>query len=203
VTIRKGEAWGAPCPLPSGGVLVHDDDEARRAVTEARRAGRPVPALGLLGGDLCRALGGTGDEDRLRSADAMTFPVDLGVAWLDGEAQHFLVHVVARRALWLGRVVVVMNGPWLGEWNLGPRAHPNDGLLDASDARLRVGELLAARSRLKLGTHLPHPRIATRRAAEMEFDFDRPMPVRLDGREVGTCTHLRVALETDALTVVV
>ena len=64
----KGEAWGEPGGLPAGGVVVPVDAEAasgRRP--RARRAGEPVPPLGLLGGDLCRTLGGTGDEGRLRS----------------------------------------------------------------------------------------------------------------------------------------
>src|SRR5690606_21746422 len=67
VTIRKGEPWGEPGALPEDGIVVRSDAEARAVVTAARRAGEPVPPLGLLGGDLCRALGGTGDEARLRS----------------------------------------------------------------------------------------------------------------------------------------
>ena len=48
-------------------------------VEQARRPrAEPVPTLGLLGGDLCKTLGGPGDEARLRSPEAMTFPVDLG-----------------------------------------------------------------------------------------------------------------------------
>jgi hypothetical protein len=64
VTIRKGEAWGGPGALPDDGVVVGSDLEARRAVTEARRAGRPVPSLGLLAGDLARTCGVTGSEER-------------------------------------------------------------------------------------------------------------------------------------------
>ena len=57
--------------MPVDGVVVRSDGEARAVVEAARRAGEPVPALGLLGGDLCRTLGGKGDEARLRSADAI------------------------------------------------------------------------------------------------------------------------------------
>jgi hypothetical protein len=203
VTIRKGESWGTPGGLPDDGVLVRTDAEARRIITAARRATEPVPPLGLLGGDVCRTLGGGGDEQRLRSEEAIRFPVDLGVVLLDGRTHVFLAHLVARRRCWLGRAVVVMNASWLGPWNAGPKAHLNDGLLDASDARLRPSELLAARSRLPLGTHVPHPRIATRRAAAMRFSFDRPVPVRLDGEVVGSFREIDVRAEPDALTVVV
>ena len=60
LTIAKGEAWGAPGGLPRHGVVVRSDAEARAIVTAARRADEPIPPLGLLGGDLCRTLGGTG-----------------------------------------------------------------------------------------------------------------------------------------------
>ena len=203
MTIRRGEAWGRPGALPADGVVVRSDAEAHDIVTAARRTGAAIPTLGLLGGDVCRALGGSGDEGRLRSEDAVTFSMDLGEALLDGRLHYFLAHLVARRRLWIGRVVVVMNTPWLGEWNLGPKAHPNDGLLDASDARLRPGELLPARSRVHLGTHVPHPRIATLRAPAMQFGLDRPTTVRLDGRPVGSFRDLSVRVEPDALTVVV
>ena len=194
MTIRKGEAWGAPGALPDDGIVVRSDAEAADAGPRT---------IGLLGGDLCRTLGGTGDEARLRSPEAMTFPVDLGVAELDGERHVFIAHLVARHALWLGRVVVVMNAAWLGEWNLGPKAHPNDGLLDTSDARLRPSELLAARSRAPRGNHVPHPRITTARVASAEFEFDRPVPVRLDGRLVGRYRSVRTSVEPDARRVVV
>ena len=68
LTIRKGEAWGAPGPLPEAGRLVRSDAAARRLVEPAWLAGDALPVLGLLDGDLCRTLGGQGDEARLRSA---------------------------------------------------------------------------------------------------------------------------------------
>ena len=87
-----------------------------------RRAGQTLPTLGLLGGDLCRTLGGPGDEARLRSDDAMTFQVDVGAALLDGRLHWFVAHLIARRSWWRGRLVAVMNAEWLGAWDLGPRS---------------------------------------------------------------------------------
>lgn len=203
MAIRKGEPWGTPGPLPAHGVLVRGDGEAVDVVDAARRAGEPVPPLGLLGGDLCRTLGGRGDEGRLRSGDAMTFPVDLGQVLLDGRLHHFLAHLVARRPFWLGRGVVAMNAAWLGDLNLGPKAHPGDGLLDVTEGRLRPGELLAARRRARLGAHLPHPRLSMRRTAAARFHFDEPITVRLDGRPVGDFHDLAIQVEPDAVTVVV
>ena len=203
MTIRKGEPWGAPGALPSQGVLVRSDEEAMDVVTAARRANEPVPPLGLLGGDLCRTLGGRGDEDRIRSERAMTFPVDLGEALLDGRLHFFVAHLVARRPFWLGPSTVAMNAAFVGALNLGPKAHPNDGLLDVTSARLRPGELLRARARARLGAHLPHPQMKMRRVPAEQVRFDRPTTVRLDGRPVGRFRDLSIRLEPDALTVVI
>lgn len=203
MTIRKGEPWGAPGVLPPDGVVVRSDAEARRIVTAARRERAPVPVLGLLGGDLCRTLGGRGDEGRLHSADAMTFTVDLGQVLLDGRLHVFVAHLVARRRLWHGRALVAMNAAWLGGWNLGPKAHPNDGLLDLSEGALPLGQRLAARRRAPLGAHVPHPAIRTRRTGAEQARFERPVPVRLDGELVGAFRDLSIRAEPDALTVVV
>jgi hypothetical protein len=203
VTIRKGQPWGEPGPLPAEAVIVRSDAEARAVVTEARRANAPVPALGLLGGDLCRTLGGLGDEGRLRSEAAMTFPLDLGAALLDGRLHWFVAHLAAHRGWWRGRAFVAMNAQWLGGWNLGPRAHPNDGLLDVYDARVPVSGVLKVRRRLPLGAHLPHPDIKEQRRSAVQVTLERPAPVRLDGDLVGEATNLSVRVEADALTVVI
>ncbi|MCD9623081.1 diacylglycerol/lipid kinase family protein [Rhabdothermincola salaria] len=203
MTIRKGEAWGAPGALPADGVLVHSDAQAREVVTEARRRGDPIPTLGLLGGDLCRTLGGKGDVERLRSADAMTFPVDLGAALVDGHLHWFVAHLVARRSWWFGRVIAVMNAQWHGRWDLGPRSHPDDGLLDITDATMALGDRWKAWRRLPTGTHLPHPSLRTTRTAAATFDLEPALTVHLDGRAVGRARTLAVRIEPDALTVVV
>ena len=127
MTIRKGEEWGEAGGLPAGGAIVRTDAEARDRVTAARRAGDDPPTLGLLGGDLCRTLGGRGDEARLRSEAAMRLPVDLGSVLVDGMQHWFVAHLVARRSWWSGRIVAVMNAEFVGAWDVAPRAHPNDG----------------------------------------------------------------------------
>jgi diacylglycerol kinase family enzyme len=96
-----------------------------------------------------------------------------------------------------------MNAQWYGDWNLGPRAHPDDGLLDTYDVRLRPTDLFTIRSRLPQGSHLPHPGIVERRAASVQVSFDRPRPITLDRVPVGPARTLSVRVEPDALTVVV
>ena len=203
MTIKRGEDWGEAGPLPEGGVLVRSDAEARAVVEAHRRANRPVPPLGLLGGDLCRTLGGTGDEARLWSPEALRVPVDLGAALVDGRLHWFVAHAVARRSWWSGRIVAVMNAEFLGDWDVAPRGHPNDGRLDTLDADLPLGDRLKARSRLRTGAHVPHPGIRQRRVDAAQFDFRSPTPIRLDGALVGTVRRLSVRVEPDALTCVV
>lgn len=203
MTIRRGEPWGRPGPLPPQGVVVRSDAEARAVVTAARRAGAAIPPLGLLGGDLCRTLGGTGDEARLRSDRAVQLPVDVGSVLVDGRLHWFVAHLVARRSWWRGRVVAAMNAQYLGGWDVAPGGHPNDGRLDVLDGDLPLGQRLLARNRLPTGTHVPHPQISQRRVEAVQVDLDRPTPVRLDGEHVGEARALSLRIEPDALVCVV
>jgi hypothetical protein len=202
VTIRKGEDWGRPGALPDDGEVVTSDHEAAEAVGRARREGRPYPALGLLGGDLCRTLGGPGDAARLHTPVAATFTIDLGEVLVDGRLHFFVAHLVARNRWWT-RAFVVMNAQWVGGLNLGPRAHPNDGLLDSYDAELGVVDVLKVGARARTGAHLPHPGIRERRSPAAQVGFDRPLTVWLDGVRLGPARNLSVRIQPDALSVVV
>ena len=114
MTIRKGQAWGERGGLPPGGTVVGSDAEARRVVTAARRAGDPVPPLGLVGGDLCRTLGGRGDEGRIGSGEAARLPVDIGSVLIDGVQHWFVAHLVARRSWWRRRIATSIYAEHLG-----------------------------------------------------------------------------------------
>ena len=200
MTIEKGKPWGTPGPVPADAVTVRTDAEARAAVEEARRAGEAPPPLVLLGGDLCRTLGGRGE---IREGHTHHFPVDIGAALVDGRLHWFVSHLVAMRSWWRGQVVMAMNAQWLGDWNVGHRAHPNDGLLDVYDLRLSLPDRWQARRRLPSGGHVPHPGIKYQRSAAVQLDLARPLPLRLDGQEMGVARALSIRVEPDALTVIV
>lgn len=195
--IAKGQPWGSPGPVPAGAVTVGSDAEASAVLESARRAGGPFPALVLTGGDLFRTLGGSAGPG---TTAGNLFPIGVGEALLDGRLHLFVAHLVARSRLWR-RAFVAMNAQFLGDWNLGPRAHPNDGRLDTYDARLPLGELPAVRSRVRSGTHLPHPGIVERRAASVTVELDRPLPVFLDGVPVGRARSIAVRARPDTLVV--
>jgi hypothetical protein len=203
VTIEKGQAWGAPGRLPADGVIVRTDAEARAVVEDAMLSRSPIPVLGLLGGDLCKTLGGRGDEGRLHSDDAVTVPVDLVSVLIDGRQHWFVSHLVVRRGWWKGQIVAIMNAQWIGKWDVAPRSHPNDGVVDAFDVRLGVNDRLKALRRLPSGTHVPHPQIQERRGDELRFEFHRPTPLYLDGEHICTARYIALQVLPDALTCVV
>lgn len=203
MTISKGQPWGEPGPLGPNGIVVESDAQGARAIADARKRGAPLPELGLLGGDLCRTLGGSGSRDRLVGNEARRYPIDLGIAIVDGKEMVFLAHAVARRRMWRGPIVVAMNAQHIGTWDLGPKSHPNDGLLDITQANLSLGERLAARKRLPTGTHVPHPAISTRRCGEFEISFARRQPIYLDKIAVARCQTLQLRVIPDAITVVI
>jgi hypothetical protein len=194
VTVRKGSDYGQPAAEPPE-VVVGSDAELRRLLEDARRRDRPFPTVGLTGGDLCRTLGGTG-------ALSVAFPVDVGEVLVDGRLHLFAAHLVARTRLW-GYALVAMNAQWRGGWNLGPRAHPGDGLLDVYEARLPAADRLKVRARLHHGTHLPHPALRERRVGAVQVTLPRPLPVELDGQRAGTGRNLSVRVRPDAIRVVV
>jgi hypothetical protein len=203
VTIEKYQPWGAPGALPADGIEVRSDADARAIVERCRRANEPLPVLGLLDGDLCRTVGGKGDTDRLHSDAAMTLPTDVGSVLIDGRQHWFVAHLVVRRSWWRGRVVAVMNAQWIGRWDVAPKSHPNDGLLDVFDGDLSLDDRLKLRSRLATGTHVPHPGIAQSRVGALQLELDQPTPVWLDGERVGSGRNLVIRTEADALTCVV
>ena len=203
MALKKGRSWGEPGPLPADAPVARSDAEARELVEAARRAGTEVPTIGLVGGDLCRTLGGRGDPARLRSASAIRTEIDLGAALIDGRLHWFVAHLVARRSWWSGRIYAAMNAQFLGRWDAAPRAHPGDGLVDILDVSMGLGDRVKARPRLAHGTHLPHPKIDTRRVPAAQATFDPELSIYLDGVALGRATNLSVRVEPEALPVVV
>jgi hypothetical protein len=207
VTIEKGQPWGRPArevSLPAA-VEARTDAEAREVAERARRAHDPIPPIVLLGGDLCRTVGGTGDADHARGPDAVALPCDLGSVLLDGRQHWFVAHLIARRSWWRGRILAAMNAQFWGRFDVAPRGHPNDGAIELIDvdASFGLGDRLKARRRLRTGTHVPHPDITVRRIRAQQESFDPPLRVWLDGADVGEVHNLSLRVEPDAFMVVV
>lgn len=191
MTIRRGEEWGVPVDRPDDLALVSNDHELASIVGSNGRS----RALTAGGGDLHRSLGSPGVRPTM-----LRVPIDLMHVTADGTEHVAVAHVVARRGWWRGPIVAAMNVDHLGEWNVAPRAHPNDGRFDVVEVAASMG--LRARwqayRRLPQGTHVPHPQIDARTATSADWEFRRPMALWLDGERLGEVRRLRVDLEPDA-----
>jgi hypothetical protein len=201
VTIAKGSSWGRAATTaevaPDAPVAWTDAELAR--LVEEGHADRPVL---LRGGDLHRTLGSP-PPDRLHDG-AMVFPLDVLEVRLDGGAPLLAVaHVVARRGgWWRHTTVAAMNACFVGELDLGPKAHPNDGLVDVTVGRLPLRDRRLARARMRSGTHVPHPSLRVARVPRWEAELDRPTPVLVDGVQRGAARHVAVEVVADAIRVV-
>ncbi len=218
MTIRKGEAWGAPGPLAPDAPVFEDDRSAARhlagRIDELGAPGADIE-LGLVGGDLHRTLGSPRHRPaELRGPAAMRFPVDVAVVRTDAGEDIVVAHVVAslqRSARtggprWFtGRTVAVMNAEFVDGLDLSPRGHPDDGRLDVTDGALPAAQRRAGRRRARSGTHVPHPglREARVRRLDVEISPASPLHVWLDGEHIGRSSTLSVRCVPDALTVVV
>lgn len=190
MTIRRGEEWGATVARPAGVVVADSDAELASLV---RRD--PSGVYGLSGGDIFRSLGSPAPRDPLQR-----LPMDaLEVRLDDREPTLAVAHVVARRGWWRGPLLAVMNADHVGDWNVAPRAHPNDGRADAVevDPAMSLRHRWQARSRLTQGTHVPHPSITVRTLTEATWTFPRPVDVQLDGVAHGRAARISVTVLPD------
>ncbi|MCB1026663.1 MAG: hypothetical protein KDB24_02745, partial [Microthrixaceae bacterium] len=148
MTIAKGVQWGEPGPLPPGRPVVADDAALAALVRAQVLSGETAAPIGLTGGDLLRTLGGGPARRRPDDPEAWRFPVDALVVRREGaddaEPAVAVAHLVAfrtsaRRRAPLSRMpwfvtetLVVANAAFLGEWNIAPKGHPNDGRADVT-----------------------------------------------------------------------
>ena len=193
MTIEKGQPWGESHGVGVESVLP-DDAAVARYVND-----HPAAVVSAVSGDLMQTLGLSDGPRR----EPLWFPMDLGFASLDGGAeQPFAAHVIARSTGWLGVSAAVMNAAWLNDRYLGPRSHPNDGLLDVTIGALPPRQLWAAAKRAKTGVHVPHPALSVKRVPVWEHTFDRARSIWIDGCRIGRAKHLVCRVESDAFTLV-
>lgn len=192
-----GEAHG----LPPGAPTVVTDQELRDLVVDCRSRGAAIPTVGLLGGDLCRTLGGTGSFERLTDSEARTFAVDIGRLSLDGSSTWFVAHAVVGRPFRGG--TIIMQAEWLRGLDLGPRSHPADGVFDVTTGTLPFRERRRAFTRARTGSHLPHPGLVHVQRASIDLAFESPVPVSVDGELIGRSRTITATIEPGVLRVVV
>ncbi|MEO6653915.1 MAG: hypothetical protein ABIP17_14805 [Ilumatobacteraceae bacterium] len=195
MTIEKGRPWGIEATRPADLRILGSDWELADAVSSGD--GGPI---GVSGGDLHRSLGSPPDR-----AAMQRLPIDVLEVSADDATFLAVAHVVARRGWWRGQIVAACNVERIGEWEVAPRAHPNDGRFDVIevDPSMTIRERWHARQRLPAAMHVPHPRIATRTARTRAWEFDRPHAIWVDGRHVADASRLQVVVRPDAFELLV
>ncbi|MEM7273730.1 MAG: hypothetical protein AAF547_11670 [Actinomycetota bacterium] len=218
MTIEKGQVWGQPAPDLTPEATLDGDAAVAELVDAAVRAGRR-PVVSMTGGDLLATLGLDGPRP---PADRHAYPVDLVRVRLDpdgppdgsGEIERpdadglrpFVAHLTGRVPDRVGPlighgppiVVAAMNAAWLGPYRLGPRAHPNDGVVDIIEGRVPFTQRREAANRARSGSHLPHPALAVARRRHWFGRFDRAVTIHLDGVEVRRVRSLALTVVPDA-----
>jgi diacylglycerol kinase family enzyme len=154
-------------------------------------------------GDLWRTLGRP--TVPVGAVEARLLPVDALRVSLDGGPTTVAVaHVVAHRSWWRGPVAAVMNAQFVGDFDVAPRSHPNDGRADVlQTSTMPLRQRILARRRLKAGVHVPHPLIDERRVARADLRFVRPLYVWIDGVAAGEASTVTIEVVPDAFTVAV
>jgi YegS C-terminal NAD kinase beta sandwich-like domain len=201
MSIAKGTTWGVAQEFLPGTPIANSNIELRRLVM----AGESL--IGLTGGDLFRTIGGATAGDRIHRNDPdnlpMHLPVDLIEVQLDeSKNEQFVSHLVGHDRLWR-TIVAAMNVDFWRRYQLGPRAHPGDGVVDVYSALVSPAELLKIAPRAKTGTHVPHPAISLLRSAQPDLTLRRRVSFRADDEPIGRAMRLQFRVIPDAVTVVV
>lgn len=203
MTIRKGEQWGTVVARPTG--LQSFDSDHSLATAVAATDHLQLPSLRLTGGDLHRTIGSPSE----RGGDFVhRLPIDLLHVVADGVAHVAVAHVVVRPRLirgswWRGRLVIVMNADHIGNLNVAPRAHPNDGRFDVVEiaATMSLRDRLKARRLLPSGSHVPHPQITVRTGDNATWRFTHTNQLWIDGVRRGSVRELSARIEPDAFAI--
>ncbi len=201
MTISKGSSWGRTVTRPAGLRLAATDAELATLLSDG--TGRPVA---VSGGDMFRTMGSRPMGDR---TDLMAFPLDVVDVDLDGRAPIVAVsHVLARLptrwgGAWRGPILVVMNAEFIGDADVAPRGHPNDGRVETLlvDESMTARQRWASHRRMRNAMHLPHPQISTRSVRSAVFDFDMALRVFADGVDVGSARSMTITVRPDAAVV--
>ncbi len=216
MSIRRGQPWGRTVAAAPEAPIVDGDAALADLVSAARPGADGLGPLGpfvVTGGDLHRTLGSPQREDP-RSGELLEFSCDVVTGEATGDdggpmsflaVAHVLGLPVGRRrgpaALWRGPTFVAANAAFLDDANIGPRAHPGDGLIDVSAGAMEPRDRRAARRRILTGTHLPHPGLTEHRTREWASDPGNSYVLVCDGRELGVARDVRLIVETDAVLV--
>jgi len=64
-----------------------------------------------------------------------------------------------------------------------------------------IRQRLMSLTKVRQGSHLPHPQLTSRQATDEDFHFQKALPVFIDGKKIGKATDLRISVIADAINI--
>jgi hypothetical protein len=171
--------------------------ENNQVLSNADRTRRIV----LTGGDIARSLGNpvvpvVGSACTEVAIDAML----CDITTTDSRS----IHAVAASSIvvgsyWRGRHLIVSNAGWIGDSNVAPRAHPNDGKVEilTITSHMSLRQRILARRRMQTGTHLPHPDLSSMQIATQSIVRQNEERLMIDGRKIDNWASISITVEPD------
>lgn len=203
MTIEKGAAWGTVGVAPQDCVLAKDEAAAAFAVQQG------ALHVWLESGDVLRALGLSTATGPLHvGSPCRLLPCDVLMVHLD-DAPPVLALSSVIIGSWRKPQMWVTAGGFLGALNVAPRAHVNDGLVDALrfTRTVPLRQLLLMRRRMRLGDHLPHPLLSMHRAERVNWSQGehgvKKSAVTIDGKQHGRAGQVSIKVRADAFSLCV
>jgi hypothetical protein len=191
--ISRGQPWGIPADM-SDDVLVVENNQVLSNADRTRR-------IVLTGGDIARSLGNpvvpvVGSACTEVAIDAML----CDITTTDSRS----IHAVAASSIvvgsyWRGRHLIVSNAGWIGDSNVAPRAHPNDGKVEilTITSHMSLRQRILARRRMQTGTHLPHPDLSSMQIATQSIVRQNEERLMIDGRKIDNWASISITVEPD------
>ena len=205
MVIQRGQSWG------SEGIAVHDLVWASSDAELAKHISTGRKDVAVSGGDMWRTIGSR-SRRVLPGETAMCLPIDVmhvEYQTVTGDllTKMAVANVVVRpanvRGGWLrGEISVVANAQFLRKWDVAPRGHPNDGRVELTQVSRAMGlrQRWSARSRLRTGTHLPHPLINAKSVPSFVTNFDEgsQQVLWIDQQRIGQVKSVTIEVISDA-----
>jgi hypothetical protein len=189
MSLRPGQEWGEAISDPIDPVCLAGDRELAQSLQDLHVGYRCVT-----GGDLARTIGS--HRPRHPESSWRRIPIDRIKISTEHGCTTAVAHVVLRRSWWTGAVIVICNAEFLGTWDVAPRAHPGDGLLDVIEMSEQMSQRarFQAWRRVRSGTHLPHPNLRSRQVETASWEFRRPIKVMVDGHRWGRASQVSIGV---------
>jgi len=204
MTIRKGQDWGERVETPTDLLVFTDDSSANTYLKEVFANGRELQSIAILNSNLARVFGLNGAT--IGSTTMLRTRLDLiEVSYVLLSSQtakmHYLGNAIIRNGWLRGAITGVFNSSFIGSWDCAPKAHPNDSKLDvvSIDQSMNVRQRLTAKRLVKLGSHLPHPRIGYKQSENFKIDLQTPAHLFVDSIDLGMVRQCDFRVISDAL----